>query len=683
MGNLSNEKDNFYMHIRFIGSNIDRIYKYIENSDIIKNLVKFWDIDPLQKNIDSSTQINAYFDSLQIKKSSEGNEDITLRECLILKVSNTFDPEVNNVKEKMEKLGSNQYKPLVLILTLDYTENKKLSDLIFIENYTEEPEEIEEKIIPKFLRFCSIHNGLGDLFYLNRGKNENESFDLIEREYPFNLNLACIGQIGTGKSSGANQILQEYKAKESNKGCSETKTISFYHVSNKPIRILDIPGFEDAITVDNVVKEFKKFRQNLEKLDDYNKELRKENNDDIIINREYIHIILYFLNFGNVRAFKGEEYPIFEEISHHKSAKIIYVLTFSSEEDPDQSKKDEFIHRINSGLKGLEKKGGNTSVSFDQYKANENNIVFVNFYYNSNYKVEPFGKKKLFKKIHDFFVESDFYKAYSKLFSNKEKIEKLALAKREKAKNLILQDKIFGTVSGVIPYISCAIQKYYFKRNIVRKIGQIFGFDVNLIKTNKKEEHHMKKDIGDDIYYKTPNLTNNQKGIYVHNTKLTKESNEFKAKDAIVSTCSTISYIGGGKCHYERRCNEEQFLEMSKKASELFTKGDGLKKEADKVWKITNFLTGKADRLIKEGTNLIEKSKNCSSAGAAFNSSAQAFKYRFWTLSVVGVLVGIGFSYYDLNTFSEELLDQFVDYYKNNSDKIKDSYEEAANYFLN
>ena len=104
--------------------------------------------------------------------------------------------------------------------------NMLAQDYFLLKKYNEDPRIIENKIIPIVLRFCSIHNELGDVFGV------------------VNLNIACIGRLGQGKSTGVNQILGEYRAKESSKGCSQSKNITFYQVKNKPIRILDVPGFE-------------------------------------------------------------------------------------------------------------------------------------------------------------------------------------------------------------------------------------------------------------------------------------------------------------------------------------------------------------------------------------------------------------------------------------------------------
>ena len=155
-----------------------------QNSETLQNIIKSWKIDPLE-NIDLSKQIEKYFERLQKIKADENNKDISLRECLILKVNNVFDPEINCIIEKINELDSYQYVPLVLILTSEYSNNKIKIDtkkyehidprLFFVEKYTEDPQLIEDKIIPIVLRFCSIHNELGDVFSVEEGKNEQKN----------------------------------------------------------------------------------------------------------------------------------------------------------------------------------------------------------------------------------------------------------------------------------------------------------------------------------------------------------------------------------------------------------------------------------------------------------------------------------------------------------------------------
>ena len=475
MGNNYN-KEAFAMHIKFIGLEIERFYNNFRKVTTLKDIIKCWEIDPLQ-NIDLLEQINAYFDILQEKRNDKNNQDLSLRECLILKLNNVLAPELNYIFEKMNKLSSKQFMPLVLILTSENS-NKKISidikkydqidpRFFFIENYIEDSDKIEQTIVPIILRFCSIHNELGDKFSLNKSEKDEETFDLIERAFPFNLNIVCTGRFGQGKSTGVNEILQEYKAKESNKGCSQTKNITFYQVKNKPIRILDVPGFESPETVKDAVEKFKTFGEKINKL------------------RDSIHIILYFLNYNETRSFMELEYPILEEISNHESAQIIYVITHSKSKNPKTKQK--IFERINSGIQGVMRNKPLFN-KIKMFEAKENNVVFVNFHYDEDLEIEPFGKKELFKKIYDFFVNSECYKDSLNKYLSKEKIEKNALKLRAQAQNILLPNKIWGGVVGLIPFADWALQKFVINKNAVIKVAHIFEIDAKFIDKDIEEK---------------------------------------------------------------------------------------------------------------------------------------------------------------------------------------------------
>ena len=449
MGNsIIERKDSFYMHVKCIGRNIQAFYDEFRKSNTLKKIIKYWDIDPLQK-IEVTTQINNYFDILKNYEDDINNKDINIRECLVLKINNIFAPEVDILLDRMNQLSERHYMPLVLILVEKLS--KKIINIniekyeqidpryIFFEKYTEDPDLIEKNIVPILLRFCSIHNELGDRFNLE--SDVKNDFDLIEKAFPFNLNIACIGRFGQGKSTGVNQILQEYKAKESSKGCSQTKNITFYQVKNQPIRILDVPGFENEKTVNDAIAKFQLYGQKLNKL------------------KDNIHIILYFLSFTETRAFMKLEYPIVEEITKHKSSKLIYVITHSKKEIK-QKTKSKIFDRINSGIQGITK---DKQISIEMFKATEKNVVFVNFHYDEEFDIEPFGKKELFKKIHDFFVESEDYKNF-KIELTKEEIEKRALKLRAQAQSILLPNKIWGGDVGIIPFADWALQKFIIKK---------------------------------------------------------------------------------------------------------------------------------------------------------------------------------------------------------------------------
>ena len=168
---------------------------------------------------------------------------------------------------------------------------------------------MEEDIYPLLLRFCSIHNELGDSFSIINGNNEVD-YDLIENIFPYNIYIYCLGHSGDGKSAGVNALLQEYKSKEGYSGRITTKNTTLYQVKNLPIRILDTQGIENLDTIKKVSKIYKQFCL----------ELNEKNAG--------VNIILYFFNYNSETLFMQLDYLI-EEITKYKNTIIIYIFTHS------------------------------------------------------------------------------------------------------------------------------------------------------------------------------------------------------------------------------------------------------------------------------------------------------------------------------------------------------------------
>jgi GTP-binding protein EngB required for normal cell division len=256
--------------------------------------------------------------------------------------------------------------PIVLFLVVDGKKEisydkkkypKVRNNLILSKKYTEEPLYYQDDGYMKnlFIRFCSIHNELGDHFSIGEGKNVID-YDLIRNYYPFNINICVIGRFGQGKSTGVNVLLNEYKAKESSQGGAQTKNLTFYQATNAPIRILDIPGFDSEKNVKLALEKIKMCKEEANKL------------------KDYIHFFLIFLSEEDNRTFSQFESPIMEEIVQYNDSKIIYVVTHS-DKDNEEEDNEEFINKINQGidtLSGVSNK--------EMMKATKDNVVFVNFY---------------------------------------------------------------------------------------------------------------------------------------------------------------------------------------------------------------------------------------------------------------------------------------------------------------
>lgn len=206
MGNEnSSQKKAFEMNIQLIGENLTNYKNSLstaKNKNSIQNSWKFF----YDKDLDVYNQINKYFDKLlQFKKGKD--KTICLKECLLVRIKNIFDPEINLIIEKVNSLGQIQYMPIVLfLLENNFSTNIKLSidekkykriepRLIIVTKFDEEkPNNIE----PLLLRFCSIHNELGDRFTVGEG-NDAEDYDLIDHYYPFKYTLPALVDLAKGK----------------------------------------------------------------------------------------------------------------------------------------------------------------------------------------------------------------------------------------------------------------------------------------------------------------------------------------------------------------------------------------------------------------------------------------------------------------------------------------------------
>ena len=705
MGNTNNNKDPYFMNIKIIGSKMKQFYEKVQDTQ--KSIKDLWNFEPLKENESTTLQINNYFEKLNKNLEDDSNINQNIREVLILKIRSVYDSEVNLLIDLMNKLEEVQYMPLVLLLhtdnheqklTIDTNEYKQIDQrLIFIHKFSEDSETIEKEIDPLLLRFCSIHNDLGDRFVIgNQEKNNENNFDLVDKYFPFNINIACIGRFRQGKSTGVNMILKEYKAKESSKGCSQTKNLSFYQVRGKPIRILDIPGFEDDYTVYEAVKKFEECGKLINRL------------------KEQIHIILYFMNCLEEGTFMNFEYKMIKEMIKHKKSKIIYVITHSPSNLSENEKKKK-IRNINLGLRKI----------IDKYKiednnmlkAVENNVVFVNFHKNHLYNVEPFGTKELFQKIYEFFIKSeDYINSFINIDSNS--IEEKAIQLRRQAQDVLLSNKISGGLIGAVPIADLIVQNFFIKKNAIKKVGEIFGFNIDSIEEKEKNE-----------------LEEN----------LSTESIENKIGNGIKTTSGTGSYIGGGvsigngvvkaaesskmlgeatKLSLQATNLGSESIRMGKEAVEIGVQASKMGEEATKLsqmagnisvpWYMRIFGLGsdmttqaanlttqaskmasesaklntvatnmgaKAASLASESSNLNTLASNMANKADIICTQANNFKLAGTCLTVGSLVLGVSLGAYFTHKYCEDLLDRFVDIYKKYPQRICNSYKDAAYYF--
>ena len=692
MGNKETfSKDDYYMHIQLIGLNMKEFFERIKDVTIPEKKIKnYWEFDYNENEKDIAKEIDRYFTKLD-SRINEYDEyldknikdiKIEFREVLIFKIdnfnlekengqtsnctiksNNISSPELDIILERLNNLYYTHFMPLVLLLSTNKNKTKLNFDtdkykfidpkLILVSYYNEEPIYIDGVVDPILLRFCSIHNELGDRFSIKDEKFPCD-YDLIEEYFPFNLNIACIGRCGQGKSTGVNILLQEYKARASSKGGSQTKQLTFYHSRNQPVKILDIPGFEDEKTVKDVVSKFKLCDEEINKI------------------KDNIHIILYFLNYHGERTFYRYESPILEEIKNHKSSKIIYVITHCKKDMILREKKD-FIRNMKEGLNAIIKDDNNI------FEPTLDNVIFLNFCFNPKTNDQAFGEKELFKKIHDFFIQSDDYKESCKDKKSKEEIENEASKLRASAQSLLFYNKIFGAAVGWIPGIDWLAQKYLIKKDAARKIGMIFQIDVKFINESSQNQTTKVKD------YDKKGLKTEVKGDH-----LIEENVSDQVKEAFKIAGETGVYINGGTkivkgiTYFNRMTKFAQVC--TSYASEYGAIAQAATEQANSISWIGKLFTNsfeaatsaaaKASTKAEAFSNIAEVANNCK------NGASTIFSTGLRT-TLIGCVIGLGLGGYFTHKFCEDLLDKFVAFYKENAEKITNSYEIAAKYFEN
>lgn len=697
MGNKESfSKDDYYMHIQLIGLNMQKFFEGIKSVIIPEKKIKnYWKFDYNEKETEMTKEIDKYFKEIdsRIDKYNDNLDKnikdikIEFREVLIYKIDKfniekengqttnnlkskeISSPEVDIILTKLNDLYYTHFMPLVLLLSTNKNKIQLNIDtkkyqyldprLIVVNYYNDEPIYIDKIIDKILLRFCSIHNELGDIIIIKDEKNPYDNSELIEEYFPYNINIACIGRFGQGKSTGVNKILKEYKARESSKGNSQTKHLTFYQCRNQPVKILDIPGFEDEKTVQDAVNKFKFCDGEINRIADK------------------LHIILYFLNYLEVRKFESSESPILEEIKKHKSSKIIYVITHSKNNMASREKKD-FIRKMKEGLNAIIKDEENI------LEPTLDNVIFLNFFLDPKTNYQPFGEEELFKKIHDFFIESEDYKESCKSIKlTPEEIEKKANKLRAQAQSLLFYNKIFGAAIGAIPGVDWLVQKYLIKKDVVRKIGKTFGIDVKFI--DEPSQNKKKTDFSDynkkDADVKA--LKTNVNGEEYVNGTITDN-----VKEAIKIGGEAGVYIDGGLKIVNGITNFNKMANVAKIATSYETVcgviAEAATQKANSISWIGRIFTNSFETATKtaaKATQYAEKASNIATTANTYKNGAVITTASGLGLTVVGCALGIGLGGYFTHKFCEDLLDKFVTFYKENIDKINNSYEKAAKYF--
>ena len=249
--------------------------------------------------------------------------------------------------------------------------------------------------------------------------------------------------------------------------------------------------------------------------------------------------------------------------------------------------------------------------------------------------------------------------------------------------------------------------KYLIKKNAIKKVGEIFGIDVKFIdEENAEKEKEKEKD--DDLSYiyqidgdkeleesQTKfNVGNNAKEVgkitgqgigstylIIASTsanevaKLTANATQLTAKAAELSFKATELTAKATQLGIEAK-NEYQNMNWFMKAYYYFSQS------TTQLSKLASSAGTEAAQVVEAAKSASISAKNAVTTAAEANSLTNLFKFGGIGFLGFGCILGIALGGYFTHKFCEELLDKFVDYYKNNADKVVNSYKNAADYFL-
>ena len=554
-----------------------------------------------------------------------------MRECLIVRVSDISSIEIQYVLEKMNSLNREHYIPLMLFLCDSFEiddlkkfnfDEKKYSKIdkriIFFEKFEDDvnhPEKMQ-KIRYRLERFCSYYNELGDRFSIGQENNRND--------YDLTVNICCVGRFGKGKSTGVNCILGEKNAKENKSGTSATMKINYYQVSQFPVKIYDLP-----------VKQFKYLNEEIRQLQDQ------------------IHIFLYFIKSTDERMFTEMEYSIFEQIYQHKDSFVLYVLTHSTE----KTDKKEIYDMINTGLKGVincqQKKLEDISPSDREHFQNiylkmvatSDNCTFVNFHQTERNPM--YGISDFFDKIAIFMERTEAYRKFQKdsCITDEEfekKIKEEAKIRKKRAAAVISRHKIGSAIAGFLPGVDYFVNKYFIKKDAVKKAGQIFGFDITDLENSLQ-------------YEKNKNEVENGNNI---------------SNNIVLELKEETDKIPRPKLDLI----DEEKTEEEKDKIKIINDNKEQQKEIDKKVKFRGYGTMYTCTAVSWGTSI---PRFLFAAGGIGLLAVGA------VFSAVGSAIGAGVGYYLMKRHCEDLLDQFELLFIQNADRISNSLIFGINYLKN
>ena len=227
------------------------------------------------------------------------------------------------------------------------------------------------------------------------------------------------------------------------------------------------------------------------------------------------------------------------------------------------------------------------------------------------------------------------------------------------------------------------MQNYVIKKDAIKKIGDIFGIDVQLIDkdSNIKKTKKLPK-------YITPEIDTEVFEV-VYEKDLMKEQKNDNLKNALKAAGEAGIYYGGKKaCEGILYLNKVKSLATAATSfAEHFSSiAQVATEKANSVSFFCRLFTNSYQTATKTAAGAKGVSETFSQIAVSYSNKASEgvlLTARGSSIAILGCLVGVALGGYFTHRFCEDLIDKFTQFYKNNAQEISNSYKQAVEYFEN
>ena len=411
-------------------------------------------------------------------------EKNTFKEVVVVHMKERDENKIDEIFQFFSGDKRDVYCPFIIFF-FDCEENEPENVVPDEDNYYISPLKIftykfdipESESIKQFTkclyRICSYYNELGDQYFIwTKDSEEPIVYDLVNAEFNAYINIFCLGKTGSGKSTFLNKFFRAKKSKQGGTGRSTTTKIVRFGIDNIPIRIFDIPGFEDEKTIEKV-----------------NNKLIEVSND-MTSDKDKIHLILYFMNNKEETMIYKMEKTIIDTLKeNNKDVRIIFVLTHSTidpysiegnKKNKQRKKYDIIKDKVTKTINVISSAFGD-SYGYNYFEKDsliQKNLIFVNLEKDFETDREPFGFDKVVQSIYNTISEGN---DINKLNEFNKKLANALINKIKNNEKLNNEIKEFLNGGYLLKNISFDIQKEKAVKEAQKLYDSMFSIGKTLL----------------------------------------------------------------------------------------------------------------------------------------------------------------------------------------------------------